>query len=140
MTHLEPIRCTDCAGTKICKNGHSRNGTQRWLCQDKGCATRSFQREYRYVGYWAGVSGRIGQMTLSGSRVADICRMLGASKNKVISDLKKKRRASSTPTWWTVWRRAGRPCWTWSCATAPSGTSSGRKWAARPTSAGCGTS
>ena len=97
MTYLEPIRCTYCAGTKICKNGHSRNGTQRWLCQDKGCATRSFQREYRYVGYWAGVSGRIEQATLSGSGVADICRMLGASKNKVISDLKKKEAGKLNP-------------------------------------------
>jgi transposase-like protein len=71
------------------KNGHSENGTQRFLC--KSCK-KSFQLDYAYNAWRPGVKEQIETQTLNSSGVRDISRNLGISKSTVISELKKKRR------------------------------------------------
>ena len=51
MEHYQKIKCLDCEGTKVCKNGHSRNGTQRFVCQAETCQTRSVQLIYHKLLY-----------------------------------------------------------------------------------------
>ena len=43
MEHTTTISCPHCSSSDLCKNGHSENGTQRWLCN--GCK-KSFQLSY----------------------------------------------------------------------------------------------
>ena len=91
MKHYQLINCPDCNGTNVCKNGRSRNGTQRWLCQNDDCGTRSFQLDYKYKAHERGVKEQIDSQTLNSSGVRDISRNLGISKNTVVNHLKKKR-------------------------------------------------
>lgn len=90
MKHYQAIKCPDCDIEKICKNGHSRNGTQRWLCQSKKCKTKSFQLNYKYNAHNRGVKDQIEEQTLNSSGIRDISRNLKINKNTVISHLKKK--------------------------------------------------
>jgi transposase len=69
------------------KNGHRKNGTQRWRC--KSC-TRSFQLEYTYNAHKKGVREQIDHLTLNSSGVRDISRVLGIGRGTVIDHLKKK--------------------------------------------------
>lgn len=80
------VTCTFCNCDDLVKNGHSENGTQRWLCN--GCK-KSFQIEYTYNARKPGVKEQILEMTLNSSGVRDISRTLQIDKNTVISELKK---------------------------------------------------
>jgi len=90
MEHYQKIKCPDCEGTKICKNGHSRNGTQRFICQSETCPTRSFQLNYHYNAHKRGIKGQIEEQTLNSSGIRDISRNLKISTKTVTSHLKKK--------------------------------------------------
>ena len=91
MKHYQEIVCPDCGCNDICKNGHSRNGTQRWRCLSKECSTASFQLDYAYNAHKRGVKEEIDSQTLNSSGVRDIARNLKISKNTVSSHLKKKK-------------------------------------------------
>jgi transposase-like protein len=90
MKHIQYILCSYCKSSDLQKNGHSENGTQRWRCID---CRKSFQLTYRYNANKQGVKEQISEMTLNGSGVRDIGRVLKISNNTVVSELKKKRRA-----------------------------------------------
>jgi transposase-like protein len=90
MKHIQYILCTHCKSSDLQKNGHSENGTQRWRCID---CRKSFQLTYRYNANKQGIKEQIGEMTLNGSGVRDIGRVLKISNNTVVSELKKKRLA-----------------------------------------------
>ena len=64
------------------------NGAQRWLC--KSCK-KSFLDRYTYKANEQGIKEQIMDMTLNGSGVRDISRVLGINKNTVCSTLLKKR-------------------------------------------------
>lgn len=70
-------------------NGHSRNGSQRWRCNDKVNCGKSFQGEYKYNAHKKGVKEQIIIQTLNSSGVRDISRNLKIAKGTVISTLKK---------------------------------------------------
>lgn len=64
MKHYQTIKCPvpitiGSDGEKVCKNGHSRNGSQRFLCQSKTCETKSFQLDYKYNAHKRGVKKQI---------------------------------------------------------------------------------
>lgn len=87
MVHHEEIHCRYCESRDLVKNGHSRNGTQRWRCNE---CTKSFQRTYSYNAHKPGVKAQIDNQTVNSSGVRDIARNLGISPNTVCSHLKKK--------------------------------------------------
>jgi transposase-like protein len=86
MEHMEFISCPHCGGTDLRKNGHSENQTQRWLCNH---CKKSFQQTYRYTARKQGVKEQIIELTLNGSGVRDISRVLKINRNTVMSELKK---------------------------------------------------
>ena len=90
MKHFDSICCPDCDGDDICKNGKSENGTQRWLCLNKDCPRRSFQRSYSYKAHEKGVKEKIDDLAVNSSGVRDTARVLGIGKGTVIRHLKKK--------------------------------------------------
>ena len=90
MKHYIKIICRGCNGDELVKNGHSRNGTQRYFCSTCG---KSFQTEYSYNARRPGVRERIETQTLNSGGVRDISGNLGISTDTVISELKKKLRS-----------------------------------------------
>jgi transposase-like protein len=86
MKHHQEIVCPHCSSPDLQKNGHSENGTQRWLCNHCG---KSFQLTYQYNARKPGVKEQITVLTLNSSGVRDISRNLGINKNTVVSELKK---------------------------------------------------
>ena len=91
MIHYQEIKCPGCKCNHTCKNGHSRNGTQRWRCLNESCNTSSFQLDYIYNAHKPGVKEQIDIQTLNSSGVRDIARNLSINKNTVCSHLKKKK-------------------------------------------------
>ena len=86
MQHYQIITCTYCESEDLVKNGHSENGTQRWLCN---ACKKSFQIAYTYNARKPGVKEQIIELTMNSSGVRDISRTLQINKNTVISELKK---------------------------------------------------
>ncbi len=87
MKQYIQLYCPYCHGDDLVKNGHSENGTQRYVC--KSCR-RSFQPEYTYQAWIPEVREQIETQTLNGSGIRDISRNLGISKTTVMAELKKK--------------------------------------------------
>jgi len=67
-------------------------------CQIAAGCGRTFIREYAYQGRLPQVKRQIVEMTLNGSGVRDIARVLQISPTTVIEELKKKPPRSSTST------------------------------------------
>jgi transposase len=92
MYHYHTIKCTYCTSTNLVKNGHSENGTQRWVCNE---CKKSFQLNYNYNARKPGVKEQITELTLNSSGVRDIGRILKISKNTVVTELKKNSKNQS---------------------------------------------
>jgi IS1 family transposase/transposase-like protein len=86
MQHQETIHCPHCEGTDLQKNGKVK-GVQNFFC--KSCR-RYFKRAYRYRVYQPGVREEIDKLTLNGSGVRDVARVLNINKNTVSNHFKKK--------------------------------------------------
>ena len=86
MIDREELHYPQCGGNDLIRNGKSPNGTQRWRCN--GCK-KSFRFAYRYHACERGMKEKMVEMTLSGSGVRDIGRVLKISKDTVCSVLKK---------------------------------------------------
>jgi transposase-like protein len=86
MLHTQSINCPHCQGQDLVKNGHRKNGDQRWLC--KRCK-KSFQLVYRYQANNHGIAEQIEKQTLKSSGVRDIARNLSINKNTVVNHLKR---------------------------------------------------
>ena len=91
------VACIHCQQTQgVVKNGKADTGHQRFLCRS---CKKSFQQDYRYNGNQPGIHERIVTMTMNGSGVRDIGRVLKISPTTVISHLKncRQRRLHSSP-------------------------------------------
>lgn len=88
MRHTIALHCRYCNATDLVKNGHSENGIQRYRCNT---CKRSFQLHYTYNAHKPHLKDQIDELTLNGSGVRDISRVLKINKNTVISHLKKSR-------------------------------------------------
>ncbi|WP_320043722.1 IS1 family transposase [uncultured Desulfobacter sp.] len=86
MKQYAEIKCPRCGKDDLMKNGHSKNGAQRYLC--KNCK-KCFQLDYSYNAWRPGGKEQIEKQTLNSSGVRDISRNLGIAKGTVISELKK---------------------------------------------------
>ena len=84
------VHCPKCQGTQVIKHGKSPEGKQRYLCQNAQCDQETFMLDYTYKARQSGVKDQIVDMTMNGSGVRDIARVLKISPNTVITELKKK--------------------------------------------------
>ncbi len=87
---LIPILCPHCESDQVVKRGKTENGKQRYLCQNKACATKTFILDYSYNGRLPEVKKKIIDMAVNGSGVRDTARVLEISPNTVINELKKR--------------------------------------------------
>jgi transposase-like protein len=87
MEHYQKIHCPHCNSTDLYRNGKSPNGTQRWYCKD---CKKYFRIDYSYNACKKGVEEKVVEMTLNGSGVRDIGRVLQISKDTVVAVLKKR--------------------------------------------------
>ena len=103
----EAIRCPHCQGEAVVKYGTASNGKGRYRCQQASTCGRTFIRAYAYPGRLPEVKRQIVEMTLNGSGVRDIARVLQVSPTTVIGELKKRRVLSPQSTK-VSWRDAAR--------------------------------
>lgn len=68
-----------------------RQGKQRYLCRDADCLRRTFVLNTEHLGRTKLVKHQIIEMTLNGSGVRDIARVLYVSPATVIREFKKNR-------------------------------------------------
>jgi transposase-like protein len=87
---LEPVRCPVCHGIHVNKHGKTEDGKQRYICRNKTCSGKTFIREYSELGRLPEVKEQIIEMSINGSGVRDIARVLKISPTTVIEELKKK--------------------------------------------------
>jgi len=87
------VRCIHCKSKHVVKYGVQSNGTPR--CKCKTC-DKTFQLEYLSAGASPEVKLQIVKMSLNGSGMRDISRVLGISRNTVDAVLKKLKMFLST--------------------------------------------
>ena len=90
MTVWLAVQCIHCHSTNVVKNGKSPAGKQRYRCQNDECPYSTFILKYSYPGRSREVKQKIVDMSLNGSGVRDISRVLHVSTATVIQELKKK--------------------------------------------------
>ncbi len=93
MMAVEAIRCSHCQSEAVVKYGMASNGKERFRCQQVEQCGHTFIRGYSYPGRTPEVKQQIIEMTLNGSGVRDIARVLQVSPTTVIGELKKSRGA-----------------------------------------------
>jgi len=81
----EEIPCPDCSSLNIVKNGKTAQQKQRYLCKD---CRRQFIRNYTYLGCVGAVRAMIVPLTMNGSGVRDIERVLLVSRYSVLKTLR----------------------------------------------------
>jgi transposase-like protein len=104
---VEPVCCPHCEGVEVVAYGKTTAGKQRFRCQNAQCEKQTFLRAYSYSGCLPAVKRQIVEMTLNGSGVRDIARVLQISPTTVIEELKKRPPSSSTST--EPWLRGAAP-------------------------------
>jgi transposase-like protein len=91
---VEAIRCPHCQSEAVVKYGTTSNGKERFRCQRGEQCGRTFFRSYACPGRTPEVKRQIIEMTLNGSGVHDIARVLRVSPTTVMGELKKRPRDS----------------------------------------------
>ena len=86
------IKCPHCQSEVVVKYGKASNGKERFRCQQRSECGRTFVRSYAYPGCLPTVKQQIVDMTLNGSGIRDIARVLHVGSNTVLRELKKSRR------------------------------------------------
>ena len=81
------VLCPTCNG-KVVKNGLTKQGKQRFICQNVDCETFSFIIDYTYHGCKSDTKEKVIDMSLNGSGIRDIARVLKISVNTVLNVLK----------------------------------------------------
>jgi transposase-like protein len=104
---VEVVRYPHCEGGAVVAYGKTATGKQRFRCQNEHCQRQTFLRSYSYQGCLPEVKRQIVEMTLNGSGVRDIARVLQISPTTVIEELKKRPQSSSRLT--KPWSRGAVP-------------------------------
>ena len=87
------VKCIHCGSEHVVKNGKRANGVQCLMCRD---CHKSFQEEYVNNGAKPEVKMLIVKMSLNGSGIRDISRVLNVSQGTIIAVLKKLKAFLST--------------------------------------------
>src|SRR2546423_1709075 len=77
----EEVACPSCSSLNVKKNGITRQQKQRYRCKD---CERQFITDYTYQAYKAGVGSLVLPMTINGSGIRDISRVLAISTDTVL--------------------------------------------------------
>ena len=86
------IKCPHCQSEAVVKYGKTSTGKERFRCQQRERCGRTFVGSYEYPGCLPTVKQQIGEMTLNGSGIRDIVRVLQVGPNTVLKELKKSPR------------------------------------------------
>jgi insertion element IS1 protein InsB len=78
---FKPISCPKCGSLAIKKNGRTSNQKQRYRCN---WCWRQFITDYSYQGCKPDVRQKVVPMTMNGSGIRDIARVLSISRNTVL--------------------------------------------------------
>jgi len=78
----EEVTCPRCSSLNVKKNGTTRQQKQRYQCKD---CQRQFITDYSYRGCVSSVRELVVPMTINGSGIRDISRVLSISTNTVLS-------------------------------------------------------
>jgi transposase-like protein len=84
------VKCALCGSSQVVKFGVNCQEKQRYQCRNTQCTKNTFILNYKNKAYLPETAGRIIDMTLNGSGIRDISRVLGISVNTVLSELKKR--------------------------------------------------
>lgn len=97
MAVFIPVSCPDCFDSDmIVKFGRTDKGKQRYLCRATKCKRTTFILNPEKKGFLPEIKRRIIEMTLNGSGIRDIARVLGISRDTVTSEIKKRKYAESS--------------------------------------------
>ena len=86
------VQCPHCQSGDGVKYGKTSNGKERFRCQQRVACGRTFIRSYAYPGCLPTVKQQIVDLTLNGSGIRDITRVLHVGSNTVLRELKKSQR------------------------------------------------
>src|SRR6202008_5133886 len=86
------VKCPHCQSEAVVKYGKTSNGKERFRCQQSAECGRTFVRSYAYPGCLPTVKQQIVDLTLNGSGIRDIARVLHVGSNTVLREVKKSRR------------------------------------------------
>ncbi len=87
---MQVLHCPNCQGTDIIRHGMTRQGKQRYRCQEMLCNGRTFLLDYSYAGHCAEIKQQIVDMAMNASGIRDTARVLHVSPTTVIKELKKR--------------------------------------------------
>ena len=87
---LIPVRCPHCGQINGVKRGQTANDKQRYLCRKIDCSVQTFILDYEDRGRIPEVKSQIIDMTLNGSGIRDIARVLRISSSTVMNEIKKE--------------------------------------------------
>jgi transposase-like protein len=102
---VEAIRCPHCRSEAVVKYGTASNGKERFRCQHGEQWGRTVIRAYAYPGRTPEVKQQIIELTLNGSGVRDIARVLHVSPSTVSGEIKKRQVRSPRSIPWS-WKGA----------------------------------
>jgi len=83
------VQCPACESNKISKYGQTSDGKQRYRCENNSCSRNTFILNYQQKARIIGIKAIIIDMTLNGSGIRDIARVLKISTTTVIKEIKK---------------------------------------------------
>ncbi len=87
------VKCPHCQTEEVIRHGKSSNGKQRFRCLNTECPYQTFSLDLAYPGRKGEVKQQIVDMTLNGSGIRDVARVLHVSTATVLKELKKNRSA-----------------------------------------------
>ena len=96
---MQVLHCPNWQGTDIIRHGKTRQGKQRYCCQETVCDGRSFLVDYSYAGHPAEIKQQIVDMAMSASGIRDTARVLHVSPTSVIKELKKRAGVAAGESW-----------------------------------------
>jgi transposase-like protein len=145
---LQVLHCPNCQGTNVIRHCTTRQGKQRYRCQETLCKGGTFLLDYTYAGHSAEVKQQIVDMAMNARGIRDTARVLHVSPTTVIKELKKKGLSCNRciiPCWQSCvpnrWREnsGGRMSWRCVVASVPSVMQCGPTSRGNRIRAGCGT-
>ena len=83
---MQILHCPHCQGTDIIRHGKTRQGKQRYCCQETVCDGRTFLLDYSYAGHSAEIKQQIVDMAMNASGIRDTARVLHVAGKGTWSD------------------------------------------------------
>ena len=89
MSVLMAVKCPHCQTEEVIRHGKSSTGKQRFCCLNSECPYLTFGLDSAYPGRKQEIKKQIVDMTVNGSGVRDVARVLHVSTATVLKELKK---------------------------------------------------